>query len=143
MTVTVGGPPRGAHTLSRVCVLRGTSAATWTPQLPGTRMILSKPDPVTGLRKRRRDQSCPWMHVGARTALADYLAARHDDREIVLFQLDQHHHVHVYDGRGRLVEDLAGGPTDEPTARVLARAEWFRLREDAAAAPWRWEVQTS
>lgn len=138
MTVTVGGPPAGAQVLNRVCVLRGTSAAAWTPTLPGAAWVLGQPDD-NGLCKRKRDRSL-WANIAGRNALADYHAAIADDRVIHLYELGGHHFARVYDGRGRLVEDLADGPTDEETARVLARAEWSRLREDAAAAPWRWEL---
>ncbi|MEV1295162.1 hypothetical protein [Pseudonocardia sp. NPDC049635] len=119
-------------------VLRGTSAADWTPTLPGAAWVFGRPD-ENGLRKKVRDRSL-WANRGGRLALADYLAARADDRVIVWFRLDGAHHVHIYDGRGRLVDDVTGEPTDEDTARALARAEWHRLREDAAAEPWRWET---
>lgn len=137
MTVTVGGPPRGAEVLHSVTVLRGTSAADWTPTLPGAAWVLGQPD-KDGLCKPRRDRAL-WANVGGRLALADYLAAREDDRVISVHRLPDGLHVHVYDGRGRLVEDITGGGTDLDTATVLARAEWHRLREDARATPWRWE----
>lgn len=139
MSVTVGGPPRGAEVVKRVEVLRGTSAADWCPALPGAAWVLGKPDPGTGLCRRVRDRSL-WANVAGRNALADWWSAREDDRVLVLLVHDGGHRVHIYDGRGRLVEDVTGEATDEATARVLATAEWYRLREDAVVEPWRWEV---
>lgn len=140
MTISYGGPPRGAEVVQRVEVLRGTSAADWTPRLPGGRVVLGAPD-GDGLSRRRRDNHALWANRAGRIALADYMAARAEDRVLTLFRIDGSHHLHIYDGRGRLVEDVTGEPTDEATARQLARAEWWRLREDAAAEPWRWETR--
>ncbi len=138
-TIRVGGPPAGARTISRVTVLRGTSAADWCPTLPGVSSRLGTQLDGDGLVRRVRPHTL-WVNRAGRNALADYLEARGEDRVIDLHEVGGQHFARVYDGRGRMVDDLAGGPTDEETARVLARAEWWRLREDAAAEPWRWVI---
>lgn len=139
MTVQAGGPPAGSTTIRRVEVLRGTSPGRFTPAFPRTPR--KKRGERGHVRPKASQKKTAWINVAARTALMDYVAARRDDRVIEVFELDGAHHVVTFDGLGRFVEDVAGGPTDPETARVLANAEYLRLREDASAAPWRWLVR--
>jgi hypothetical protein len=127
VTVIVGGPPAGATTIRRVEVLRGTSPGALRPALPFAGKEAKGPK--------------GWANVAGRCGLSDWHAARLDDRVVHVYELAGAHHVVTFDGRGQVVEDVAGGPCDPETARVLANAEWHRLREDATAEPWRWQVR--
>lgn len=139
MTVQVGGPPAGATTIRRFEVLRGTDPHATAPRFPyGGRKRDDNGQPI---KRPKGEPRTLWANLGGRTALDGWLQARADDRTIHVYELDGQHYAVTFDGRNQLVEDLAGGPCDLDTARVLANAEWFRLREDAAAQPWRWLVR--
>lgn len=114
MTITVGGPPKGATEVRYTQVLRAFTAD----------------GPI------RHDLGSE--HEGHRGGLRVAMERRDHDRHVVGYCLDGRYWVRVYDGHGALVDDVTPAGTDLDTARAVRQDTITGLLERATAAPGRW-----